>query len=215
MHFWKRGSFCCHYFVVQGTRFDFSGNDLFLPLPRDESPHTSMDSSLLINSSPICLSSQRESAGMPETFELMGRSLLCHCPSPALLSSQEGLQQTTWKRQRCFSHGHLYKTCMPVPGTVPSSGCCPSFSVYSTDVLHCSGSCVIRQGERGWRQPAGGQERAVPGGGRPSLMLNAVANMPKGKAPMPNDIWNPPSPNPKPWNPCREKSQRRNKIPTM
>lgn len=32
-------------------------------------------------------------------------------------------------------------------------------------------------------------------------MLNAVANIPKGNAPIPNDIWKPPSPNPKPWNP--------------
>lgn len=44
----------------------------------------------------------------------------------------------------------------------------------------------------------------VPGGGRPSFMLKAVANIPKGNAPIPNDIWKPPSPNPKPWNPCRE-----------
>lgn len=27
-------------------------------------------------------------------------------------------------------------------------------------------------------------------------MLNAVANMPKGNAPIPKDIWKPPSPNP-------------------
>lgn len=39
------------------------------------------------------------------------------------------------------------------------------------------------------------------GGGRPSLMLNAVAKIPNGNAPIPNDIWNPPSPNPKPWKP--------------
>lgn len=39
------------------------------------------------------------------------------------------------------------------------------------------------------------------GGGRPSFMLKAVANIPKGNAPIPNDIWKPPSPNPKPWNP--------------
>lgn len=32
-------------------------------------------------------------------------------------------------------------------------------------------------------------------------MLKAVANIPKGNAPIPNDIWKPPSPNPKPWNP--------------
>ena len=51
----------------------------------------------------------------------------------------------------------------------------------------------------------------VPGGGRPSFMLNAVANIPKGNAPIPNDIWKPPSPNPKPWNPCREQSNRREK----
>jgi len=42
-------------------------------------------------------------------------------------------------------------------------------------------------------------------------MLNAVANIPKGNAPIPNDIWKPPSPNPKPWNPCREQSNRREK----
>lgn len=49
----------------------------------------------------------------------------------------------------------------------------------------------------------------VPGGGRPSFMLNAVANIPKGNAPIPNDIWKPPSPNPKPWNPCREQNNGR------
>ncbi len=38
----------------------------------------------------------------------------------------------------------------------------------------------------------------IPGDGRPSLMLNAVAKMPKGKAPIPKDIWKPPSPKPKP-----------------
>lgn len=41
------------------------------------------------------------------------------------------------------------------------------------------------------------------GGGLPSLMLKAVAKIPNGKAPIPNDIWNPPSPNPKPWKPPR------------
>ena len=45
------------------------------------------------------------------------------------------------------------------------------------------------------------EKRVLPGGGRPSFMLNAVANMPKGKAPIPKDIWKPPSPNPNPWNP--------------
>lgn len=49
-----------------------------------------------------------------------------------------------------------------------------------------------------------GEGSVVPGGGRPSFMLKAVANIPKGNAPIPNDIWKPPSPNPKPWNPCRE-----------
>lgn len=49
-----------------------------------------------------------------------------------------------------------------------------------------------------------GEGCVVPGGGRPSFMLKAVANIPKGNAPIPNDIWKPPSPNPKPWNPCRE-----------
>lgn len=44
----------------------------------------------------------------------------------------------------------------------------------------------------------------IPGGGRPSFMLNAVAKIPKGKAPIPKDIWKPPSPKPKPWKPCRE-----------
>ena len=43
----------------------------------------------------------------------------------------------------------------------------------------------------------------LPGGGLPSLMLKAVAKMPNGKAPIPNDIWNPPSPNPKPWKPYK------------
>lgn len=41
------------------------------------------------------------------------------------------------------------------------------------------------------------------GGGLPSLMLKAVAKIPKGKAPIPKDIWNPPSPKPNPWNPPR------------
>lgn len=41
------------------------------------------------------------------------------------------------------------------------------------------------------------------GGGLPSLMLNAVAKIPNGKAPIPKDIWNPPSPKPNPWNPPR------------
>lgn len=36
------------------------------------------------------------------------------------------------------------------------------------------------------------------GGGLPSLMLNAVAKIPNGKAPIPNDIWKPPSPKPNP-----------------
>lgn len=36
----------------------------------------------------------------------------------------------------------------------------------------------------------------IPGGGLPSLMLNAVAKIPKGKAPIPKDIWKPPSPKP-------------------
>lgn len=54
----------------------------------------------------------------------------------------------------------------------------------------------------------------VPGGGRPSFMLNAVAKIPKGNAPIPNDIWKPPSPNPKPWNPCGEQSNRRGKKGT-
>lgn len=40
--------------------------------------------------------------------------------------------------------------------------------------------------------------RVLPGGGRPSFMLNAVANIPKGNAPIPKDIWKPPSPNPNP-----------------
>lgn len=30
------------------------------------------------------------------------------------------------------------------------------------------------------------------------MMLKAVAKIPKGKAPMPKDIWKPPSPKPKP-----------------
>lgn len=41
------------------------------------------------------------------------------------------------------------------------------------------------------------------GGGRPSLMLKAVAKIPNGKAPIPNDIWKPPSPKPNPWKPPR------------
>lgn len=40
--------------------------------------------------------------------------------------------------------------------------------------------------------------RQIPGGGLPSLMLKAVAKIPKGKAPIPNDIWKPPSPKPNP-----------------
>lgn len=46
-----------------------------------------------------------------------------------------------------------------------------------------------------------GTNMSVPGGGRPSLMLKAVAKIPNGKAPIPKDIWKPPSPKPKPWNP--------------
>lgn len=41
------------------------------------------------------------------------------------------------------------------------------------------------------------------GGGLPSLMLKAVAKIPNGKAPIPNDIWKPPSPKPNPWKPPR------------
>lgn len=41
------------------------------------------------------------------------------------------------------------------------------------------------------------------GGGLPSFMLKAVANIPKGKAPIPKDIWSPPSPKPNPWKPPR------------
>lgn len=37
---------------------------------------------------------------------------------------------------------------------------------------------------------------SIPGGGLPSLMLKAVAKIPNGKAPIPKDIWKPPSPNP-------------------
>jgi hypothetical protein len=49
----------------------------------------------------------------------------------------------------------------------------------------------------------------LPGGGRPSFMLNAVANIPNGNAPIPKDIWKPPSPNPNPWNPYGEEKQLR------
>lgn len=41
------------------------------------------------------------------------------------------------------------------------------------------------------------------GGGLPSLMLKAVAKIPNGKAPIPKDIWKPPSPKPNPWKPPR------------
>ena len=47
--------------------------------------------------------------------------------------------------------------------------------------------------------------RDIPGGGLPSLILNAVAKMPKGNAPIPKDIWKPPSPKPNPWNPCNKR----------
>lgn len=40
-------------------------------------------------------------------------------------------------------------------------------------------------------------------------MLKAVANIPKGNAPIPKDIWKPPSPNPNPWNPWVEEMQLR------
>lgn len=52
--------------------------------------------------------------------------------------------------------------------------------------------------------------KQIPGGGLPSLMLKAVAKIPKGKAPIPNDIWKPPSPNPKPWKPCEYVSRHHN-----
>lgn len=54
---------------------------------------------------------------------------------------------------------------------------------------------------------------SLPGGGRPSFMLNAVAKIPKGNAPIPNDIWKPPSPNPKPWKPCKENKNIKVKNP--
>lgn len=41
-------------------------------------------------------------------------------------------------------------------------------------------------------------DKQIPGGGLPSLMLKAVAKIPNGKAPIPNDIWKPPSPKPNP-----------------
>lgn len=37
----------------------------------------------------------------------------------------------------------------------------------------------------------------IVGGGRPSPKLNVEANRPKGKAPIPNDMWKPVSPKPK------------------
>ena len=40
------------------------------------------------------------------------------------------------------------------------------------------------------------------GAGRPSPKLNVEAKKPKGKAPIPNDMWNPPSPKPKFGNVC-------------
>lgn len=39
-----------------------------------------------------------------------------------------------------------------------------------------------------------------PRGSPPTL--NVEVNIPNGNAPIPNDIWKPPSPNPNPWNPC-------------
>lgn len=39
----------------------------------------------------------------------------------------------------------------------------------------------------------------LPALGLGSPKLKVEVKNPKGKAPIPNDIWNPPSPNPKPW----------------
>lgn len=69
--------------------------------------------------------------------------------------------------------------------------------------IFCHLAGYLRAWEMSVCDGAGGGA-AVPGGGRPSFMLKAVANIPKGNAPIPKDIWKPPSPNPKPWNPCRE-----------
>ena len=120
-NFWKRNNLCCHYFVVQSTSLNFS----FPPFRKWSFPAVFKTRVSFIhpyrllfviirNSSPICLVLQREAAGVPEeTFELKGRSLQCHCPSPVLLSSQEGLQQILCSDQlasslstctKCVSH---------------------------------------------------------------------------------------------------------------
>lgn len=41
----------------------------------------------------------------------------------------------------------------------------------------------------------------IPGPGLPSLKFNVEAKIPNGKAPIPKDIWKPPSPKAKPGKP--------------
>ena len=50
------------------------------------------------------------------------------------------------------------------------------------------------------------------GPGLPSLKLNVEANIPNGNAPIPKDMWNPPSPNPNPGKPWKDKTAEAQKI---
>lgn len=119
INFWERNNLCCHYFVVQSTSVNFSFSSfrewsfpaLFKIWVSFIHPYWLLFMTIR-NSSPVYLLFQRESAGVPEeTFELKGRSLQYHRPSPVLLSSQQGLQQIIWKWQTCFLYKHSYKTC--------------------------------------------------------------------------------------------------------
>lgn len=46
----------------------------------------------------------------------------------------------------------------------------------------------------------------IPALGLASPKLNEEVKNPNGKAPIPNDMWKPPSPNPKPGNPYEKTS---------
>lgn len=53
-----------------------------------------------------------------------------------------------------------------------------------------------------WRRKRGEYQSDIPGAGRPSPKFNEDVKIPNGKAPIPKDIWKPPSPNPKAGNVC-------------
>ena len=56
------------------------------------------------------------------------------------------------------------------------------------------------------------EQKDLRGGGRPSLKLNVDAKKPKGKAPIPNDIWKLPSPKPNPGKPWKTKKKIKCKM---